>query len=94
MARMVQCVVLKREAAGLVRPPYPGEIGERIYAQVSQEGWARWLERLTMILNENQLSTADPRSVELIEQHMMGYLFGESELGGVPDGFQAAGSKK
>lgn len=94
MARTVYCIVLKREAEGLDRPPHPGELGIRIYENVSREGWQRWLERLTMIINENGLSTADPASLALIERHMMGFLFDEGEYGGLPAGFRAPGSKK
>ena len=94
MARTVQCVVLKREAEGLDEPPHPGELGERIYGNVSREGWAEWLQRLQMIINENQLSTADPGSIDLIEQHMRGFFFGEGNLGGLPAGFRTGGSAK
>jgi len=93
MARMVECVVVKREAEGLNEPPHPGEIGKRIYETVSKEGWAEWLQRLQMIINENQLNSTDPRSIEVIEQHMLGFLFGEGDMGGLPQGFNA-GSKK
>lgn len=92
--RMVKCVVKKIEAEGLDAPPYPGELGERIYENVSKQGWLDWLTRLTMIINENQLSTADPRNVAVIEQHMIGFLFGESEMGALPAGFAPAGGKK
>lgn len=88
MARTVYCTVLKREAEGLDRPPHPGELGRRIYENVSREGWQRWLERLTMIINENGLSSADPASLQLIERHMRGFLFGEGEYGGLPAGFR------
>ena len=94
MARTVQCVVLKREAEGLDEPPHPGELGERIYENVSREGWAEWLQRLQMIINENQLSTADPGSIDLIEQHMRGFFFGEGSLGGLPAGFRTGRAKK
>ncbi|MFZ0254773.1 MAG: oxidative damage protection protein [Gammaproteobacteria bacterium] len=94
MARTVMCTVLKREAEGLDEPPHPGELGTRIYHHVSKEGWQQWLDRLQMIINENQLSTADPRSIEVIERHMVGFLFGEGEQGGLPQGFRAAGGKK
>ena len=87
MARTVNCVVLKREAEGLDKPPHPGPLGQRIYDSVSAEGWAQWLERLVMIINENQLSTADPDAIEVIEQHMLGFLFGEGDLGQLPSGF-------
>ena len=94
MARMVKCVVLKREAVGLLEPTHPGELGQRIFENVSAEGWAQWLQRLQMIINENQLNTADPRAIEVIEQHMVGFFFGEGELGGLPSGFRSAGGKK
>jgi Fe-S cluster biosynthesis and repair protein YggX len=87
--RMVFCSVLKREAEGLDRPPHPGELGQRIFDNVSVEGWRKWLERLTTIINENRLSTADPASIAVIEQHMLGFLFGK-----LPPGFTAPGSKK
>ncbi len=94
MARMVQCVVLKREAEGLDAVPHPGELGKRIYDNVSKEGWEEWLQRLQMIINENQLNTADPMSIELIEKHMLGFFFDEGEHGGLPQGFRTAGGKK
>ena len=94
MARTVQCVVLKREAEALDEPPHPGDLGERIFQNVSKEGWSEWLQRLQMIINENQLSTADPGSIDLIEQHMRGFFFGEGGLGGLPAGFRAGRAKK
>jgi len=92
--RMVNCVVLKREAEGLERPPHPGELGQRIYENVSQEGWKQWLERLTTIINENGLNTADPEAVKLIEKHMLGFFFDEGDFGGLPAGFQQGGGGK
>lgn len=92
--RMVICKVLKKEAEGLDSPPYPGEIGQRIYEHISQEGWQEWLKRLTMIINENRLSTADPGSLDIIEKHMLGFLFNEGELGDLPPGFVQQGGKK
>ena len=94
MSRMVNCVVLKAEAEALDAPPHPGPLGVRIYENVSRDGWRKWLERATMIINENGLSTADARSVELLEQHMLGFIFNEGDLGGLPEGFQAGGAKK
>jgi len=94
MTRTVRCAVLKREADGLERLPYPGPLGQRIYENVSTEGWKQWLQRLTTIINENRLSTADPGSIKVIEQHMVGFLFGEGDMGKLPPGFQAGGSKK
>lgn len=94
MTRMVQCVVLKVEAEGLDKPPHPGELGVRVYENVSKEGWQQWLERLTTIINENGLNTADPKSIELIEKHMAGFFFNEGDYGQLPAGFNAGGGKK
>jgi len=94
MTRMVQCVVLKKEAEGLDQPPHPGELGIRIYGNVSKEGWKQWLERLTTIINENGLTTADEKAIELIEKHMLGFFFEEGDFGQLPAGFQQAGGGK
>lgn len=94
MGRVVNCVVLKREAEGLDAPPHPGSLGERIYENVSREGWQKWLERLTMIINENGLNTADTGSIEQIEKHMLGFLFEEGDYGATPEGFRPPGAKK
>ncbi|MEW8692907.1 MAG: oxidative damage protection protein, partial [Candidatus Thiodiazotropha endolucinida] len=56
MSRTVQCVRLKREAEGLERPTYPGELGQRIFDNVSKEAWQEWLRHQTMLINENRLS--------------------------------------
>ena len=85
--RTVDCVVLKQPAEGLESPPYPGDLGERIFVNVSKDGWDQWLERLVLIINENQLTTADPEHIDFIEQHMLEFLFGEGELGDRPQGF-------
>ncbi len=94
MSRMVFCRVLQREAPGLDNPPYPGEIGERIFNEISAEGWKQWLDRLTIIINENRLNTADPGSMQVIEQHMVGFLFNEGDAGQLPSGFVPQGAKK
>ena len=65
MARTVNCVKLGKEAEGLDFPPYPGELGKRIYENVSKEAWAAWLKHQTMLVNENRLSLADIRARKL-----------------------------
>ncbi len=94
MARMVQCAVTNQQGEGLDTVPHPGELGQRIFENVSKDGWGQWLERLTLIINENGLSTADPASVEVIEKHMQGFFFNEGEMGSLPEGFTPPGAKK
>jgi Fe-S cluster biosynthesis and repair protein YggX len=62
MARKVQCIKLGREAEGLDFPPYPGDLGKRIWENVSKEAWAAWLKQQTMLVNENRLNLADQRA--------------------------------
>ena len=62
MARTVQCIKLGKEAEGLDFPPYPGELGKRIYDGVSKEAWAGWLKHQTMLVNENRLNLAESKA--------------------------------
>jgi len=77
MTRMVHCIKLQREAEGLARPPYPGELGKRIFDHVSKQAWADWLRHQTMLINENRLSPMDPKSRKFLEEQMDKYFFGE-----------------
>ena len=70
MARTVQCIKLGKEAEGLDFPPYPGELGKRIYQQVSKQAWADWLKHQTMLVNENRLNLADQRARQYLARQM------------------------
>jgi Fe-S cluster biosynthesis and repair protein YggX len=83
---MVQCVVLKREAAGLERVPYPGELGKRIYENVSKEAWAQWLKQQTMLINEYRLTPMEPKARKFLETEMEKFFFGAGSA--VPQGYQ------
>ena len=75
MSRMVNCVKLNKMAEGLERPPYPGELGQRVFDNVSKEAWQLWLQQQTILINENRLSLADPKSREFLEEQMEKFLF-------------------
>ncbi len=77
MTRMVQCVKLGREAEGLERPTYPGELGKRIYENVSKEAWQGWLRHQTILINEYRLTPIDPKAREFLVKEMEGYFFGD-----------------
>ena len=76
MSRTVKCVKLGCEAEGLDFPPLPGEMGKRIYENVSKEAWAAWVRHQTMLINENRLSLVDPRARQYLTQQMENYFFG------------------
>jgi Fe-S cluster biosynthesis and repair protein YggX len=85
MSRRVQCVLLKTEAEGLDRPPYPGELGRRIYEQVSKPAWQQWLAHQTMLINEYRLTPIEPRARKFLEEEMEKFFFGEGSSR--PEGF-------
>ncbi|NCC29310.1 MAG: oxidative damage protection protein [Gammaproteobacteria bacterium] len=85
MTHMVHCVKLGREAEGLDRAPYPGELGKRIHTNVSKQAWQDWLRHQTMLINENRLSPMDPKSRKFLEEQMDKYFFGEGAE--MPEGY-------
>jgi len=87
MTRMVNCVLLKCEAEGLDRVPWPGELGRRIYESVSKEAWRRWLEHQTMLINEYRLSALDPKARAFLSGEMEKFFFGSGAAR--PEGFVA-----
>jgi Fe-S cluster biosynthesis and repair protein YggX len=89
MTRTVQCIILKREAPGLDRAPYPGELGQRIFAQVSKEAWASWVKHQTMLINEYRLTPVDPKARKFLETEMEKFFFGTGSQ--KPEDFKAPG---
>jgi len=77
MARTVHCIKLGVEAEGLDRPPYPGELGKRIWESVSKEAWAAWIRQQTMLVNENRLNLADLRARQYLARQMEKHFFGD-----------------
>jgi Fe-S cluster biosynthesis and repair protein YggX len=85
MSRRVNCVKLGKEAEGLEAPPYPGELGQRIFENVSKEGWQLWMRHQTMLINENRISLVDPKARKFLEQEMEKFFFGGGSA--LPGGF-------
>ena len=85
MARSVFCVKLQREATGLDFPPYPGELGKRLWESVSKEAWQEWIRHQTMLVNENRLNLADARARKYLATQMEKYFFGDG--GDKPAGY-------
>jgi len=77
MSRTVNCVVLGKEAEGLDWLPYPGELGQRIYDNVSKEAWQRWLAHQTILINEYRLTPIEPEARSFLEKEMEKFFFGE-----------------
>ena len=76
MARKIKCSFLKREAEGLDDVPYPGELGKKIYNNISKEAWAQWVAHQTMLINENRLTPIEPKARAFLVAEMEKFLFG------------------
>ena len=85
MARMVKCVKLGKEAEGLDYPTYPGELGKRVFENVSKEAWQTWLGHQTMLMNEYRLNPLDPKARKLLEGEMEKFFFGTGSK--APEGY-------
>ena len=85
MARTVQCVKLHMAAEGLDFPPLPGDLGKRVFENVSKPAWQQWLAHQTMLINENRLKVTDPEARRFLEGELEQYFFGEGSA--APEGY-------
>ena len=83
--RTVHCVKFQKELPGLDAPPWPGELGKRIYEKVSAQAWKLWEDRMKMILNEYRLMPWQKEAQELIARQMEDFFFGEGAA--LPPGY-------
>ena len=77
MSRTVFCQKLNIEAPGLAFQTWPGELGKRIFDNISQQAWDQWVNHQTMLINEYRLNPMDPKAKELIVGELEKFLFGE-----------------
>ena len=91
MARTVKCVKLGREAEGLDFPTWPGELGKKVFENVSKEAWQMWMNHQTMLMNEYRLNPLDPKARKFIQEEMEKYFFGEGAS--LPEGYVPPQSK-
>ncbi len=80
MSRTVQCIKLEKEAAGLDRPPLPGDLGKKIFDKVSKEAWQGWLEHQTRLINEYRLALSEAKARKFLREELEKYFFGGGEL--------------
>ena len=90
MARMVQCVKLNRLLPGLDAPPFPGELGGRIYNNISAQAYDMWQEYSTLIINHNGLSLGNPQHRDFLMEQMEEFLFGDDQQS-LPDDWTPMG---
>jgi len=80
MTRTVQCIKLKQEAEGLAFPPYPGELGTKIWQSISKDAWQQWVDIQTRLVNENRLNLADVRARKYLKEQMEKFLFEDQDV--------------
>jgi Fe-S cluster biosynthesis and repair protein YggX len=87
MAKTVNCIKLGRKAEGLDFQPYPGELGKRIFENVSKEAWQEWVTLQTMLINENRLNLSDTKARQYLAEQLEAHFFGqgaENPVGYIP----------
>ncbi|HEY2461266.1 MAG TPA: oxidative damage protection protein [Candidatus Acidoferrum sp.] len=84
-ARMVQCVKFGKLMPGLDRVPWRGELGQRVYENVSKDAWKLWIEHSKMVMNEYRLNPLDPNSQKIMEEQMDQFFFGAGAK--LPEGY-------
>lgn len=77
MSRMIFCHKLQKQAQGLEKPPYPGELGQRIYDSISDEAWQAWVNHQKMLINEYRLNLLDAAAKQKLRTEMEKFLFGD-----------------
>lgn len=88
MSRKVNCVKLGEELDGLEFAPFPGEMGQKIFDNVSKEAWKQWLGQQTILINEYRLSSLDPKARSFLQEEMQKFLFNDQDID-MPDEFKA-----
>jgi Fe-S cluster biosynthesis and repair protein YggX len=77
MARMVMCAKLGKELPGLSRPPFPGELGKRVFENISEQAWQMWQQHSTLLINHYGLNLRDPAAQKFLMEQMEEFYFGE-----------------
>ncbi|MCI5764789.1 oxidative damage protection protein [Actinobacillus porcinus] len=80
MARIVFCSYLKQDAEGLDFQLYPGDLGKRIFENISKQAWGEWLKKQTMLVNEKKLNMMNVEHRQLLETEMVNFLFEGKEV--------------
>lgn len=75
--RMVHCIKLGSELPGLPARPFPNELGQRLYDQVSQQAWGMWIDQSKMLVNENRLNLSLPEARTFLMEQCGKFFFGE-----------------
>lgn len=76
LPKTIFCLKLNQEAEALERPPYPGELGQRLWQQISKPAWQGWLGHQTMLINEYRLNLLDRTARSFLAAEMEKYFFG------------------
>lgn len=88
MSRMVDCVKMGEKLEGLDFAPFPGELGQKVYENVSKEAWKQWLSQQTILINEYRLSSLDPKARTFLQEEMQKFLFDDEDID-MPEEFKS-----
>ena len=77
MSRTVQCIKLGQVSEGLEKPPFKGDLGQKVFDTVSKTAWRQWLEHSKMLINEYRLDLMSKQAQDLLKAEAEKFFFGE-----------------
>jgi Fe-S cluster biosynthesis and repair protein YggX len=78
--RIVHCRLLKRDLPGLERAPFRNELGQKIFDEISKEGWQQWLKDSVKFINTYRVDLASPEGQKFMANQCAIYFgFAEGE---------------
>jgi len=80
MSRTIFCTYLQQDAEGQDFQLYPGELGKRIFNEISKEAWKQWQTKQTMLINEKKMNMMNPEHRKILETEMVNFLFEGKEV--------------
>ncbi|BFR92350.1 oxidative damage protection protein [Buchnera aphidicola str. APS (Acyrthosiphon pisum)] len=75
MNRIIFCTFFKKKSEGQDFQSYPGKLGKKIYDQISKKAWEKWIEKQTILINEENLNMFNLEHRKKIEKYMKLFLF-------------------
>lgn len=70
MSRTVFCRKFQKDLKGLDFPTIPGELGQDIFNNISEQAWKEWQAKQTMLINERQLNMMSKDDRAFLQEQM------------------------
>ena len=73
--RTVHCKKLGKDLPGLEKPPFSGDIGKKIFENISADAWKMWNSDMQIkVINEYRLNMGVKKDYEVLVEQMLTFL--------------------